>query len=249
MPRRRKRHHTRASVRKDVKKIREAATRPMITRSAARAAARDPAIYAVFHTSELMEMILVKLRMKQLLLSQRVSRRWRDFIQKTPSIQRILFMKPEWPESSWDYRSSGDHFFMYKSLTRRPPNGSDHSGRVILGVRYNPLIFTKIEGLGDMSVFGRTISHPAVYLQFDLLSSQRGGSNGEESWRRMYLTQPPWSDLMFVLPDEADGPAVVNHNLAPSPKARHVAGLMRFITSRSWGSVGRMPSSHQSILF
>ena len=48
----------------------------------------------VLDTVELFEAILVCLPAKELLLTQRVSRRWRDVIGRSIKLQRALFLEP-----------------------------------------------------------------------------------------------------------------------------------------------------------
>ncbi|KAK4613631.1 hypothetical protein CLAFUW4_09711 [Fulvia fulva] len=49
------------------------------------------AAHAVFYTTELLEQILLELPMKDLLLDQRVSKMWKECIDKSTKLQKALF--------------------------------------------------------------------------------------------------------------------------------------------------------------
>lgn len=53
------------------------------------------ALACVLDTVELFEAILICLPVRDLLLAQRVSRRWRDVIARSIKLQRALFLVPD----------------------------------------------------------------------------------------------------------------------------------------------------------
>ena len=61
---------------------------------------------AVFLTTELLENILGHLPMRDLLLAQRVSRRWAEAINKSVPMQQTLFFKPREADFCWRYNHS-----------------------------------------------------------------------------------------------------------------------------------------------
>lgn len=72
------------------KKTTQPVSRNMTTRNMSRIAAAT----AVFMTTELLENILWFLPMKDLLLNQRVCRKWQVVIEDTPRLQQSLFFRP-----------------------------------------------------------------------------------------------------------------------------------------------------------
>jgi len=48
----------------------------------------------VLSTYELLENILLHLPLRQILLSQRISKSFRDLVQRSPNLRRVLFLKP-----------------------------------------------------------------------------------------------------------------------------------------------------------
>jgi hypothetical protein len=56
---------------------------------------------AVFLTTELLEMILEFLPMRDLLLAQRVTSKWRDVINRSTRMQQTLFFQPRDAETFW----------------------------------------------------------------------------------------------------------------------------------------------------
>lgn len=56
---------------------------------------------AVFLTTELLEMILEFLPMRDLLLAQRVTSKWRDVITRSTRMQQKLFFQPKEAKTFW----------------------------------------------------------------------------------------------------------------------------------------------------
>lgn len=57
---------------------------------------------AVFLTTELLENVLRHLPMKDLLLAQRVSRKWSGVIKQSKELQQALFFVPQEAEVGWE---------------------------------------------------------------------------------------------------------------------------------------------------
>lgn len=79
----------------------------MTTLESKKLALRMAAMHTVFGTGELLEMILILLPIKDLLLSMRVCKRWKN-AQAYPKLQKALFMLP-------DFEDPGDCGFSFSS--------------------------------------------------------------------------------------------------------------------------------------
>ena len=137
----------------------------------------NDAAIRVFSTFELLEQILLKVPQLQLPGLQRVCSVWKTSIDRTPSLQRRLFILPNLESSS---------------EPTNPGNGSSQKLPADFGI--NPYL------LGEEKVFrwekDKTYStFFSVYDQHDLISTMvfdRLASTGPESlWRRMLVSQPP----------------------------------------------------------
>ncbi|OIW30564.1 hypothetical protein CONLIGDRAFT_283836 [Coniochaeta ligniaria NRRL 30616] len=145
--------------------------------------------------TEVFEAILANLDMRDLLLAQRVSRRWRDVITASPTLQQKLFMQP---------------------IPRR--NDSTTEPNPLLESIF-PALFRQLEGperFGHKSgekvafddhqlnrLFANTnnYSHEEERQEaFKWLRDRPALLRGEASWRRMFAAKPP--PRTFVISDE-----------------------------------------------
>lgn len=85
-------------MRRNLKKIRNQAA-ATLTSVTTRAMAQRHMSDTVFLTTELLERILVKLPMKDLLLAQRVSKKFRNVINGSKTLRQALFFISAEPES------------------------------------------------------------------------------------------------------------------------------------------------------
>ncbi|KAK4956877.1 hypothetical protein LTR10_006406 [Elasticomyces elasticus] len=169
-----------------------------VTRQATRRAAAA-STNAVLLTTELLEDILHHLPMKELLLAQRVSRKWRDLIRQSIVLQQQLFMRPREAAFAWKWvNAEGGKTSHLKRITvdeynQTPDNHgqmSDLSGElntlIFKQLRFNDerLIHEIYDGDGQQS-FGFRPSH-AVHEE-------------KASWREMFLTQPPATRVSPVI--------------------------------------------------
>lgn len=150
-----------------------------------------PAAYeAVLLTTELLENILLHVPPKDLLLVQRVSRKWRDLIGKSVPLQEKLFFKPAKiaPNNYWQWsRKPGldCERVDIQAAAKKQFEGFAHA------VEVNPFLHltrsTGPQGVRD------TLKLPMHWMaQFE-----------HGSWRKMYLTQPVAGWLLF-----GDHPAI-----------------------------------------
>ncbi|KAK5723108.1 hypothetical protein LTR17_013978 [Elasticomyces elasticus] len=181
------------------KKLRTASTPSRaVTRQTTRHAAAAP-INAVLLTTELLEDILHNLPMKDLLLAQRVSRKWRDLICQSIILQQQLFLRPREAAFAWKWidgeGGKGNHL---KRITvdeyNQDPN--DHGHHSDLSGELNTLIFKQLR-------FHET---RLVHELYDgdgqqSLGFRPGLAVHEEkaSWRKMFLTQPPATRVSPVI--------------------------------------------------
>jgi hypothetical protein len=100
----------------------------------------------VFLTTELVENILGHLPMRDLLLAQRVSRKWAGIIKKSLPMQQTLYFKPREAHFSWRY-NYGDGISDLESLQRvkldyTPTSEEAPTTLLIKQADPNPLIMT-----------------------------------------------------------------------------------------------------------
>lgn len=146
------------------------------------------AIEAVLSTTELLESILHKLPMKDLLFAQAVSKHWKATIDNSPKLQRALFLRPidlETLTVKWDCK----HGLM--NLDNSLIWGTGLNGKLrwttkkhrALPVYENPLLRETIAWLQNP-----LSTNKPNWLQYEKHGGSSTSVNG--SWSRMLLTQP-----------------------------------------------------------
>ncbi|KAL1640921.1 hypothetical protein SLS58_006537 [Diplodia intermedia] len=139
----------------------------------------------VLQTTELLVLILAALPIKDLLLAQRVCRRFAALIQTSPALQQALFFRP-----------------LPASATRTPaaapaaPLRSYPSGLLVTETwERNPLLASAFAPWFDRqapgSVYSPPFYHPCAFETLPLNDSRDAYLRPEASWRRMLVTQPP----------------------------------------------------------
>nr|POF18497.1 hypothetical protein CFP56_63041 [Quercus suber] len=179
----------------------------------ARLAKLSSAANAVFDTVELLESILLHLPMKDLLLSQRVSRAFRMTVLGSRVLQQALFFVP---------RMSGVYLeeigiFTGKSwhmarITEQRYEEQSAGGPVYECAYYNPLLCFGQEHPSPI----RTNRILDEVIDMDL-RARPSAKHPVASWRRMLLTQPP-TYLLF------------SHAVQPS-----TGNLQKYLTLLLWG--------------
>lgn len=142
---------------------------------------------AAFGTYELLEQVLLHLPVKDLLLSQRVAKGWRDLVQRSGRIRRALFL-----DDSFSTGTVLDEKTMLWHMTSRTAGDYEHA----LFPLINPILntfFTKIqEGLRDKEllhdglVAPRNASDPNARLNHHELARHTRMA----SWKRLHMFQP-----------------------------------------------------------
>lgn len=144
---------------------------------------------AVFLTTELLEKILQYLPMKDLLLAQRVSRKWRAVINESRALQQALFLLPREADAYWELIEGPKD-----KLVRIPKDDyvrGVESKDVFRSGRLNQLLFEEIQypyqGLVSRAEDGGC---EVFRLRF-----RPSAKHAAASWRRMLVTQPPAYEL------------------------------------------------------
>ncbi|KAK4956876.1 hypothetical protein LTR10_006405 [Elasticomyces elasticus] len=172
-------------------------------RPTTRLTTKHSAFNAVFLTTELLENILGQLPMKDLLLAQRVSRKWRDVIVQSKGMQQQLFMLPIEAEYVWDLsiaedsdwfeitRSTGDKNVRHLQRYLHTFN-SGNTNELLVTSEGNQCLWEKASPLGAYE--------PLILRNLPSLD------NPDASWRRMLLSQPPSYKLYTQYPDKDGDP-------------------------------------------
>ncbi|KEQ67512.1 uncharacterized protein M437DRAFT_61911 [Aureobasidium melanogenum CBS 110374] len=181
----------------------------------------DPLMAAqrVLETPELLEMILAELHPCQLLVSQRVNTLWHDLISNSPQLQQLLFMRPSWPKAK-----PFDSHLSCEANRPSPRPRNNMMLRRVLGGRYptfTPRVTSQKDeeeyadkgveapdaNPDDISSIPRSVTSPSSYWTWDVnvmypsdkLPTEDAAVLYEKaSWRRMYLCQPPCTELYLA---------------------------------------------------
>ncbi|KAK5705721.1 hypothetical protein LTR17_021409 [Elasticomyces elasticus] len=147
---------------------------------------------AVLLTTELLENILHHLPMKDLLLAQRVSRKWQGVIDQSKRLQQQLFFAPKQSRSCWEFEPGDDEDESEMAVQRgfRKITTAEHYERKEQG---DPWVYE----LGELNTL--------LFRSDNFKLDERVEDGGYESfvspwcmpvrdkhasWRRMLITQP-----------------------------------------------------------
>jgi len=168
---------------------------------------------AVFLTTELLENVLHRLPMRDLLLAQRVCRKWRSVITENTEMQPDLFFLQKEPEAYLKlailpprYNGEVMEISRVQYETHKDPTAVFRSGR------YNPLIVEHVMG-GDL-LMRAAFGVERLVLKKHILSS----TNPEASWRRMFLMHPRPTSLRACY--HTDVITVIDKSLQNTPETR-----------------------------
>lgn len=166
--------------------------------------ARKAALYnAVFLTTELLENILEQLPMRDLLLAQRVCRKWKAVIEGSEYMQQLLYLKPAEAKFCWRVEDTAP--WDLPTLTKveadyklRP--GESMKATLFRHMDVNPLVMVN-DPFQVMFDGPAMLENKLGTLAFVPQMRHKTWRNPKASWRRMLLSQPPVE--MFV---EGEGP-------------------------------------------
>jgi len=181
----------------------------------------------VFGTTELLEHILSFLPMPSVLGKSRVSRQWKAVIDNSLALQKKLFL----PHSNSQVEVLGfDHSFPQPDDST--PN-LDYGQLAFLRILANLPVYTTPIELNPLTDWGNQgklhvthtieVTHPQQCLPsiagLEILSGSYSSSyihhrfgqsfqktQSNSSWRKMYLTAPPITDIMIHVPTTVDPP-------------------------------------------
>ena len=147
--------------------------------------------------TELVEQILLLLPMKDLLLSQRVSRQFKTVISGSIKLQQALFCAPEKRICNWYFEDDPTslYFQLHKVDVDTPLGTAGEYAKIVEFGRFNPLFLApKFEGKNFINY---TASCSDFSEAVSVLSFQPPPPNAllpsaaTPSWRKMLLAQPP----------------------------------------------------------
>lgn len=150
----------------------------------------SPACDEVISTRELLEAILLQLPARDILLAQRISKAFREAVERSPSIKRKLFFKPVPLSTNNENEPSLNPFLAY-TAHRNERNCTIHiaNGGVDLAARADE----PIEDLDD-TIWSQphTISPDQSLIMFPEPLHRTGARQKlYESWRRMLVSDRP----------------------------------------------------------
>lgn len=189
----------------------------------------------VFSTTELLEAILLYLNTKDLLLSQNVSRKFRDTVKGSVHLQRALFLTENYMAWSEDQIHSRPQILnpLFADLTGDPSP---------------PLLF-KLDGpgfqlsylqLSDIGIRSSDLNGGAIpIMDTSIISIRRCLTKNYRvikpgSWEDMFLTQPP-SRVLIKLP--ADNESVFALQTGPTKLGDVVKGIAQIAEDRVDGEI------------
>ncbi|KAK4893525.1 hypothetical protein LTR27_008208 [Elasticomyces elasticus] len=197
------------------------------TTSSARPTTRLTTKHSVFNavllTTELLEHILSQLPMKDLLLAQRVSRKWRDVIGQSKEMQQQLFLLPQQATHTWDFTMVGasQHLRIRRFRGETGHRKLEDYCWTFKSGEINKLVVEPIE---DIDLFERADSgaNELFYLDPKLLTFD----SPDASWRRMLITQPPTFDLCTHFEFKNAGRTCESHNFPNGTTIGDIATLI-----------------------
>ncbi|KAK5715142.1 hypothetical protein LTR15_010559 [Elasticomyces elasticus] len=163
-----------------------------VTRQATRRAAAAPT-NAVLLTTELLESVLRNLPTKDLLLAQRVSRKWCDLIRQSIVLQQQLFMRPRGADFAWHGQRG-----KVTKITVDEYYKEHGKGQYFLSGSLNRLLF---EDCWKTGLLDRINTNEVLRFRFKKPTLQF--EREDAPWRKIFVTQPPAEsiDVLVYLED------------------------------------------------
>lgn len=174
-----------------------------VTTRGARRASLGNTVAAVFLTTELLEQVLYCMPAKEVLLAQRVCRKFRCVISESKLLQQKLFFSPAEMTSGWKYDALAGNWIRLSGtdLGAAQRQGSD----IVSDGVPNPMLFQQAGEPDPPRLHAGRRRHIGLVATYkDLGPSMH---HPQASWRRMYLTQPPRDRANLLLSSGHDGSA------------------------------------------
>lgn len=141
--------------------------------------------------------------MKDLLLSQRVCRKWQAVVERCQELQEALFFSPKAAAVAWSIETSPSGHLICE---RVPPEAvgdapDGESGKHIMKkAELNPMLFVAGEDNHSPELLFCLMQEGAsecFFFRQDFIrkeTSKTGWGNSNASWRKMLVVQPPVKD-------------------------------------------------------
>ncbi|KXT09269.1 hypothetical protein AC579_2127 [Pseudocercospora musae] len=147
---------------------------------------------AVLSTTELLESILEHLPMKDLLLNQRVCKKWQAVVSQSPYLQQKLFFQPREAQFKWLLEIKELEASVESTFYQVPMNADESGvGRSLPSGELNPLLFTARSWMPHHKLKSIALKPKAD------TPTAFSGSDGDSppalpgSWQRMLVSRPP----------------------------------------------------------
>lgn len=193
----------------------------------------------VLKTTELLENILSFLSMRQVLGKARVSRSWKSVIDHSPNIQKSLFLRPHSDEiiSPAYYMLPGPPDIYSK---KSAPPTSTRLPVYHASIQFNPLICEESDipfpfdiHTGPKQQHHIHSEHPRDHIFVPIVGRYSRAfvrqhferksqtTQSKPSWRRMFLTSPPITDIILTVPISV-GPQIGSYGQARLTPILHI---------------------------
>lgn len=166
-------------------------TPSVTTRSATRKSKAD----AFFLTTKMLERVLRFLPMKDLLLSQRVCRKWRDVIVENDGLQQQLFLRPSPVTETWEfeYGSPPGDIVKLTKLAKPVMTARPSQTEYAVPSKLNTARLSNNKSRGNDIDHGTTVDLAAGEI-FEFRDAARW-RHESGSWRDMFAMQPPPTEI------------------------------------------------------
>ncbi|KAF2167173.1 hypothetical protein M409DRAFT_54364 [Zasmidium cellare ATCC 36951] len=173
-----------------------------------RGAKRKSVADAVFLTTELLENVLRFLPMKDLLISQRVARKWRAVISESKELQQALFMIPREADTGWEVimeadneedEEGGSAISAINSVKLSQVDTEVENKSYVKHGELNPMFFEQDSELRDIwQIFEEGCTIFGLKKEYHRPRAQRTWmKRPEASWRKMLILQPPTREFWY----------------------------------------------------
>lgn len=166
--------------------------------------------HQVFNTTELIELVLLQLPVREVLLGQRVSKQWQDTVLGSTKLQQALFQRHKLPISN---NACGRGYILNYNDPKlahldfgRPPQFAKYpwhlssaeeirtAAMVAEEPLTNPLLTRVFARLPDILFEDRSVA----LIRFQIGGAGPTHDRNDQSWRRMFVIQPPVTCMAVI---------------------------------------------------